>query len=264
MNAEEEYEGPENDGKVIAIASGKGGTGKTISALNLGMALHELDKHALVIDSDLEDPNIGVNLGIYSPQITINDVLEKEKNLIEALYIHESGLRVVPASLSINYLNPKVRALSDIVKSMDGYVLLDCGPGLNNNLLNTLEVADSVVAITNPIRSSISGTMRLIEIARDMGKDIEGIIVNNITSKESSIEEIENLTGCDVLGEVPYDKNVDQSTVNKIPLVKYKPHSPAATAFRKICHNMLDIEYNRTLSDRLKSSYHNFRDLLGF
>lgn len=255
--------GEDLDGRVLAIASGKGGTGKTVSALNLGMALHQLDKHVLVIDGDLEDPNVGINLGIYSPQVTINEVLEKEKRLLEALYIHETGLRVIPASLSINYLNANVRAISKVIKDLNGYVLLDCGPGLNDKLINALKVSDGLIAITNPIRSSVSGTIRLVELARDLGAEIEGVIVNHITSKEVSREEIEQITGQPVLGEIPYDKNVDRSTVNKVPLVKYKPHSPAATSFKKIAHELIGKEYKTSFTSRAKGYYYSLRSVFG-
>jgi len=251
------------EGKVLAIASGKGGTGKTISALNLGMSLHQLDKHVLVIDGDLEDPNIGINLGIYSPQVTINEVLEEEKRLLEALYIHETGLRVVPASLSINYLNANVKAIGEVIKDLEGYVLLDCGPGLDEKLVNALNVSDGLICITNPLRSSVSGTIRLIELARDLGVEVEGVIVNNITSQEISLEEVEQITGQPILGEIPYDKNVDRSTVNKLPLVKYKPHSPAATSFKQIAHKIVGEEYQTSLTAKLKSYYYSLRSVFG-
>lgn len=235
----------EEEGKVIAIASGKGGTGKTVSTLNIGMVLHNLGKNVMIVDADLEDPNVGVNLGIYSPQVTLNEILEGEKNILEALYIHETGLRVIPASLSINYMNTNVRAMSELIKEIGGYVVIDCGPGVNQNVRSSFEIADSIIVVTNPMRSSISGAIRVIELAKDMSKEIEGLIVNNLTSREVSNEEIKHITGCPILGEIPYDAQVDEGIVNKTPVVEHKPYSRASESFREIAHNLVDKEYNK-------------------
>lgn len=239
-------------GKVISIASGKGGTGKTVSTLNIAMTLHNLGKDVLVIDADLKDPNIGINLGIYAPQTTVNEALEDEQNLLEALYIHDTGLRVVPASLSINYLDSNLKSFSKFIRDVGGYVLIDCGPGLSSNVVSCLEASDSVIPVTNPMRSALSGTLRLVEVAQDLDKDIEGVIVNNLTSKEVSLEEIRNITGCPILGDVPYDTNVDRSIVNRQPLVEHKPHSSAAQEFKKIGHDLAGFEYSPRFSNRFK------------
>ncbi|MFB6216651.1 MAG: P-loop NTPase [Candidatus Aenigmatarchaeota archaeon] len=242
----------EDEGKVISIASGKGGTGKTVSTLNIAMTLHNLGEDVLVIDADLKDPNIGINLGIYAPQSTVNEALEEEKNLLEALYIHDSGLRVIPASLSINYLNSNLKSFSKLTRDMGGYVLIDCGPGLSEDVISCLKASDSVIPVTNPMRSALSGTIRLVELAQDLDREIEGIIVNNLTSKEISLEEIRNITGCPILGDVPYDTNVDRSIVNRRPLVEHKPHSSAAQEFQKIAHDLAGEDYTPQFSNRFK------------
>lgn len=232
-----------DDGRVICVASGKGGTGKTVTALNLGMELHKLGKDVTVIDADLEDPNLGINLGLYSPQSTINESLEEEKSLVEAVHIHETGMRLVPASLSINYLDTNLRSLQNSFRNLGEYVIVDCGPGLSEKVVSCLEQSDSVICVTNPMRSAVSGAVRLTELVRDMEKDVEGIVVNNLTSKEITPVEIGNITGCPVLGEIPYDINVDKSIVNKEPLVRYKPYSKAAIVYRKIAHDLVDEDF---------------------
>lgn len=253
-----------DEGKIIAVASGKGGTGKTVSTLNIGMALHKLGKDVLIVDGDLQDPNIGVNLGIYSPQVTINEAVERKQNILEALYIHDSGLRVIPASLSINYLHSNIKSIGSLIKDIDGYVLIDCGPGLDENILSTFGAADSIIAVTNPMRTSISGTIRLLEIANDLDKDVEGIIVNNLTSKEVTKEEIEHITGFPVIGEIPYDPKVDEAIVNRRPLVDHSPHSPAALEFQKVAHMISGHEYTESLGDSVKRFYTSVRSFLSF
>ncbi len=248
MSSDEDSSG----GRVISVASGKGGTGKTVTSLNLAMELHNLGKDVTIIDADLEDPNLGINMGIYSPQSTINESLETDKGLVEAIHIHETGIRLVPASLSINYLDTNLSSLESAFGNLGGYVIVDCGPGLSDKVVSCLEHSDSLIAVTNPMRSAVSGTVRLTELARDMNKEIEGIVVNKMTSKEIRSEEIANITGCDVLGEIPYDINVDKSIVRKKPLVHHKPYSKAALAYRKIAHDLLDKEFQPKKSHHIK------------
>lgn len=241
-----------DDGKIISVASGKGGTGKTVTSLNLAMELHNLGKDVTVIDADLEDPNLGINLGLYSPQSTINESLEEERGLVEAVHIHETGMRLIPASLSINYLDTDLRSLESAFKNIGGYVIIDCGPGLSEKVVSCIEQSDSVVAVTNPMRSAVSGVVRLAEVVKDMQKEMEGIVVNNLTSKEITPKEIRNITGYPVLGEVPYDINVDKSIVNKEPLVQHKPYSKAALVYRKMAHDLVGEEFEPKASHHIK------------
>ncbi len=235
--------GDSSEGRIISVASGKGGTGKTITTLNLAMELHKLGKDVTIVDADLEDPNLGINLGLYSPQSTINESLEKDRSLVEAVHIHETGMRLIPASLSINYINTSLRSIDKAFKKLGGYIIVDCGPGLSENVVSCIDQSDSVIAVTNPMRSAVSGAVRLTEMVKDLDKTVEGIVVNNLTSKEISPKEISSITGCDVLGEVPYDINIDRSIVNKKPLVHHKPYSKASFAYRKIAHDIVDEEF---------------------
>lgn len=257
-----EGRGESEEGKIIAVASGKGGTGKTVSILNIGMELHNLGEDVLIIDADLEDPNLGINLGIYTPEATINEALEEEQSLLEALYIHQSGLRVIPASLSINYLDSNLKSLSKVTKDIGGWVLIDCSPGLSQGVISSIRAADSLIIVTNPVRSAISGTIRLVELAQDLDRKVEGIIINNLTSREISPEEIKNITGCPILGEVPYDTDVDRSIVNRQPLVEHKPHSSAAQEFRRMAHHLLGREYEPSFTNHFKRFYDSFKSFL--
>ena len=88
------------EARIISIMSGKGGVGKTVSAINLAMALKELNKDAVVIDADISTANVGIQLGFKNFPISLQDVLAKNKSLFSAINIHKSGLRVIPASIS--------------------------------------------------------------------------------------------------------------------------------------------------------------------
>ncbi len=248
----------EKENRMIAVVSGKGGTGKTVCSLNLASAFHNMGKNVLLVDADVEDPNLGINLGIHSPEMSLNHVLEDKADPEEAVHVHDTGLFVMPSSLSVNYTGTDFQYFSDVMEKQDGYVIADCGPGINEKLISVLEAADSSIVVTNPIRTSISGALRVIELIKEMDTDIEGIVVNNLTSKELHKEEIKGVTGCDILGSIPYDSLIDESITHKRPLLEHSPHSRTSHAFRSIAHNILGEEHEISYTDRLKTACHSF------
>src|SRR3989339_136057 len=90
--------------KIYAIASGKGGVGKTTSAINLGAALNKFKEDVIVVDANLTTPNIGLYLGAPIVPINLNHVLQGKADIEEAIYEHESGTKIIPSSLSLRDL----------------------------------------------------------------------------------------------------------------------------------------------------------------
>ena len=103
--------------KIIVITSGKGGVGKTTTAINLGAAINDFGKDALVIDANLTTPNVGIHLNSPEVPVSLNNILSKDADVFEAVYEHESGLKIIPSSLSINELKKiKPEKLCDFKK----------------------------------------------------------------------------------------------------------------------------------------------------
>src|SRR3989338_11517016 len=90
--------------RIIAIVSGKCGVGKTTLVANLGAALAGMGKDVIVLDANLTTPNLGIHLGVPLFPVTLHDVLKGRAHIRDAIYDHESGLRVVPAGISLRDL----------------------------------------------------------------------------------------------------------------------------------------------------------------
>ena len=88
--------------RIIGVVSGKGGVGKTTVVANLGAALRSLDKNVVLVDANVSTPALALSYGLYSPQTTLNDVLWGRAEVPEAMYIHHTGVRLIPASFDIN------------------------------------------------------------------------------------------------------------------------------------------------------------------
>src|SRR3989344_437446 len=90
--------------KIITIASGKGGVGKTTTAINLAAALNSFGKDVIIVDANLTTPNVGLHFGAPIVPISLNHVLSGKAKVIDALYEHKSGTKIMPSSLSVKEL----------------------------------------------------------------------------------------------------------------------------------------------------------------
>ena len=84
--------------RIIGVVSGKGGGGKTVTTINLSAALMGFGKNVIAIDADVKMSGLGLQLGMYYFPVTLNDVLGNRGTIHESLYIHSSGLRIIPAN----------------------------------------------------------------------------------------------------------------------------------------------------------------------
>ncbi|MCX6818663.1 MAG: cell division ATPase MinD [Candidatus Aenigmarchaeota archaeon] len=243
--------------KIIGIVSGKGGVGKTTTALNLGLALQELGEQVIVVDGDIKNPNVGLYLGLYKFPTTLQNVM-RGADIKDAQYLHSSGLRIIPASLSIDEAGVGFSRLKEVFNEMEGYVLIDFAPGLGREVLALLEICDNAIVVTNPNIPSITSTMRFISIIREMNKEVLGVIINRSgKAYEIKREDIEIICDAPIIGEIPEDENVRKSAMMKTPVLHYKPYSKAAIKFKGVAARLLDMDYE-------PPSFSNIRNIFSY
>lgn len=232
--------------KTIGVVSGKGGVGKTTFVANVGLSLIELEKDVVVVDVDLSTSNLGLQLGFYQFPMGLQDVLEGDIPITSAIYTHPSGLKVIPASISLNYLNkvPTPYRLKSLLNDLRGLILIDSPPGLRDDSMLVLKASDDILVITNPEIPAVTDALKVIKVSREMGKEPMGIVLNRMKEKyELKPNEIESMCDLPVIGMIPEDRHVKRSLFEKTPVVKHKPYSPASLAFRKIAANLIGQEY---------------------
>jgi septum site-determining protein MinD len=244
--------------KTIGIVSGKGGVGKTTFVANVGLSLTELEKDVVVVDADLSTSNLGLQLGFYQFPLGLHDVLEGNVPITSAIYTHPSGLKVIPASISLNYLSkvPTPYRLKSLLNDLRGLILIDSPPGLRDDSMLVLKASDDILVLTNPEIPAVTDALKVIKVAREMGKEPMGIVLNRIRDKyELKPKEIESMCDVPVIGIIPEDKNVKRSLFEKAPVIKHKPFSPASLAFRKIAANIIGQEHIQPRFPRLRGMF---------
>src|SRR3989344_1403655 len=168
--------------RVYAIISGKGGVGKTTSTINLGVSLNQLGEQVIIVDGNLTTSNIGIHLGAPIVPITLNHVLSGQAKIEDAIYEHESGTKIIPASLSLKETTDidynKLSEISKKLKKITDHVLIDAAAGLGEEAKATIAAADEIIIITNPEMSAVTDALKTIKLAEEMNKIIKGVIIN--------------------------------------------------------------------------------------
>ena len=231
--------------QVFAVASAKGGVGKTTTTANLGAILAETGADVVVIDGDISMPNLGTTLGIESPPTTLHDVLRGDATPSEAAYEGPGGVYVVPGDTALSsYASADPEELPSVLRthSQADYVLIDVGAGVSHETGLPLSLADEVLLVSTPERDALRDTEKTRQLTDELGGTVAGAI---ITRTEPSTPVSELATGtlaAPVLASIPEDEAVRDSVAVGEPLSTYAPHSPAADAYRELVAELTGVE----------------------
>lgn len=237
--------------RIIAVSGGKGGVGKTTTVANLGIALRKMGKDVTVVDTNLTTPSLSLHLGIPLYPVTLHDVLRGDAYVTEAMYIHQSGLRIVPASLSLEDLEgTDTRKLGKVLNNVTAdtdVVLLDCAAGLGNETVASLKAADDLLIVTNPDLPSVTDALKTKKLAQELGVNVLGVVLNRVGKKRrAQLEEreIKEMLELPILARVPEDTSVQEAIHKKVPVVHHRPAAPASREFVRLASTLTGDTYN--------------------
>ncbi len=226
--------------RIISIVSSKGGSGKTTAALNLGVSFLHCQKDVTIIDANLHNPNVGIHLGAPQVPIHFNHVLQGKHSIHDAVYHHKSGMKVVPASLSVQDMHSPTNNLRNHLKSLHTDIaILDTPSGFHQNAVHALSAADEALLVTLPEWPALTDALKTLQALRSFQVPCRGIIVN----KTGSRHDIPNLSIQDflkapILASIPFDSNMRYSSRMKEPLVYLDPCSPASESYINLARHL--------------------------
>ncbi len=236
--------------RVIVITSGKGGVGKTTTAINLGAAINFFGGDVLVIDGNLSTPNVGIYLNSPEVPINLNHILLGKADVDEAVYEHKSGMKIMPSSLSINELKKikpeKIKDFKKDFKKIADHVIIDSVAGLGNEALSVINMADELIIVTNPEIAAIADALKAIKFAEEIKKPVLGVIITKVKKDkiEMQPETVKDMLEVPILGMVPEDIAIRKSINLKDAVIHTFPKSKASRAYKEIAAKLLNINYD--------------------
>ncbi len=232
--------------RIIAVISGKGGVGKTTVSLNLAAAMvKKFNRRVTVVDCNVTTSHLGLHLGMYYHPVNLNKVLRDEAHIRDAVHDHHSGLRVVPASLSLSELKgvdmTKIKDKLDSLGESNDIIILDSGPGLGREAMSCLKAAEEIIYVTTPYVPSVMDIVRCKDVVSELGLKELGLVVNMVERDrhEMSTKEIEQLTRLSVISHIPLDRAIKHSLAEKMPVTHHRPRSKSSRAFFKLAGTVL-------------------------
>lgn len=221
---------------VYAIASGKGGVGKTTTAVNLGAMFAETGRDTIVVDVDLGMANLLDFLAVDVSGPTLQDVLAGDAEVAEAVYDSSNGLSILPGGTDLagfGSVEPaNLRAVVSELREEYDVILLDTGAGLSHDTVLPLGLADAVVLVTTPWRAAIHDTGKTLELTRKLDATAFGAVFTRV--EDESPKELDALLDVPMIAAVPEDDQVGASIEAREPLATYAPESAAADVYRRL------------------------------
>jgi len=230
--------------KIFVVTSGKGGVGKTTTAINLAAALNSLKEDVVLVDGNLTTPDLGVYLGAPIVPVSLTHVLLGKADVDEAVYEHESGTKIIPCSLSVKEMeriNPdKLQDVAKRLRKISEYIILDSAAGLGQDSLAAIRASDEVILVANPELPSVTDALKTAKIAESLGKPVRGVIITRVKKDglDMPYTNVKDMLEVPVLGVVPEDSKMRHSHIMKDAIVHTHPKSQAAKAYREIAKKL--------------------------
>ena len=226
--------------RVIVINSGKGGVGKTTTAINLGACLNKIDKNVIIVDANLNTPNVGLQLGAPIVPVTLNHVLKGKADIEDAIYEHSSGTKIIPSSLSVKELTKfNIKKFPEIIKKLSGlcdFVIIDSAAGFGEEVIAVLGVADEILIVTNPEMPSVTDALKAVKVARGMNKNVNGVIITRHSNAkyEMPLSSIRSMLETQIIGVIPEDKAVKEALNMRDAVAHTHPRSRVSRKYLEI------------------------------
>ncbi|WP_165474807.1 MinD/ParA family ATP-binding protein [Legionella nagasakiensis] len=241
--------------RVISIAGGKGGVGKTTLSVNLAVALAKQGKKILLFDADLSLANVDLLLGIRATK-TIHDVLAGTHTIRDICLTVAPGLKVIPSASGIQSLadlNPRqtselIRSFSELDDEVD-MMIVDIAAGISNQVIHLTNASQYIVIVLCNEPSSLTDAYAMMKILYQRhGRAQYGVVINKSANEKESQDvflRFQNAAtkfidiNIQYLGYIPHDDYIIFASREKKSVVNHYPHSKATAAFRQLSNTIL-------------------------
>lgn len=256
--------------RVITVTSGKGGVGKSNTAINLAIQLKKMGQRVIILDADFGLANIEIMFGAV-PKYNLSDLIYQGKNIREIItwgpmdvgFISGGSGIAGMSNLSRDYLNCIVRNLSELDEIAD-IIIVDTGAGISDAVLEFLVASGEILLVTTPEPTSITDSYSLLKALnrhpRYSREDSQiKVIANKVMNGQEGRDLYEKLNTVvtrylklplTYLGMIPQDMHLAKAVMQQMPVSLQNPDSKSAQAFEILAAKLMNKELNKTLTKR--------------
>ena len=256
--------------RVITVTSGKGGVGKSNTAINLAIWMRKMGQRVIILDADFGLANIEIMFGTV-PRHNLCDLIYQGKNITEIItwgpgevgFISGGSGIAGMANLSREYLTYIIQNLAQLDAIAD-VIIIDTGAGISDAVLEFLVASGEILLVTTPEPTSITDSYSLLKaltrhprfskeesrikvIANRVGRVEDGAtLFNKLNAVVSRYLKLP-LT---YLGAIPQDEKLSEAVMQQMPVSLQNPSAKSAKCYEQLAAKLMNKELNQDVKKR--------------
>lgn len=256
--------------RVITVTSGKGGVGKSNTAINLAIQFKKQGQRVIILDADFGLANIEIMFGAV-PKHNLCDLIYQGKNIREIItwgpmdvgFISGGSGIAGLSNLSRDYLVYIINNLAELDAIAD-IIIVDTGAGISDAVLEFLVASGEILLVTTPEPTSITDSYSLLKALNRhprFSSDVSKIkvIANKVDSEEeghSLFEKVDSVVSrylklpITYLGAIPRDTQLAKAVMQQMPVSMQAPHAKSAIAYENMAATLMNKELNKDVKKR--------------
>lgn len=245
--------------RVITMASGKGGVGKTSMVLNLALLLTKMNYRVVVVDADLGLANVDVLVNAV-PRYSLADVIFGSRNIQDIIIRGPLDLQIVPGGSGLydlaNLDQERRRILLEQLKSLENesdLLIIDTGAGLSRSVMSFIGAADDFILLTTPEPTALTDAYGVMKVIVEQGLRKRVYVAVNFARQmqqgDRTFERLKRVAGRYLpslelfyLGDIRYDTVVSRAVHDYVPFVLSHPRSAASLCLSRIAWRLVGME----------------------
>lgn len=256
--------------RVITVTSGKGGVGKSNTAINLAIQFRKMDQRVIILDADFGLANIEIMFGAV-PKHNLCDLIYQGTDIkdiitwgpMEVGFISGGSGIAGMSNLQRDELNYIIKSLSELDEMTD-IIIVDTGAGIADGVLEFLVASGEILLVTTPEPTSITDSYSLLKaLSRHPRYRAERTQVKVLANKVTGEQEALSLYGkletvverylkvpVSYLGMIPQDPLLAKAVMQQMPVSLDNPKARSAIAYEIIAAKLMNKELDKTIPRR--------------
>lgn len=248
--------------RVVTVTSGKGGVGKSNTAINLAIQFRKMGQRVIILDADFGLANIEIMFGAV-PKHNLCDLIYQGKNIREIItwgpmevgFISGGSGIAGMSNLSRDYLTYIIKNLAELDAIAD-VIIVDTGAGIADAVLEFLVASGEIILVTTPEPTSITDSYSLLKaLSRHPRYSAEAspvkMIANRVEHEKEGSVLFEKLNAVvkrylklpiSYLGAIPQDMQLSKAVMQQMPVSIQQPQAKSSLAFEMIAAKLMGNE----------------------